>query len=341
MKKWLFLFALLGCAAVAAPRASAQDDEAGDEGAAADDALPDEGTDPPPSTSSTPADAGATQTSSGPSSSGGSSSSGSSSDASSGTAAPMVINVHAGDRDGRRDDEEPPQQSPVDPHELPGESYHHLGVFARGIFAPQFIQNLFVAGGTNGLNAGVGAFYNYRRDGLNIIAEVWWAGFFAAGPFRGLNESAFEMEWVESELYVVFGSLALMWSIPVTSWLAFEIGFGLGFGGVFGGLYRTEAYPDPNTGFTACRGPGDPDVRDMGQVYCDESTATGGEGSYQRRENSPEPYNFSGGVPPLWFWIDLPRLAIRIKPLRQFQIRVEGGFAAYAFYAGGSVALGF
>ncbi|MCZ7683853.1 MAG: hypothetical protein M5U28_35850 [Sandaracinaceae bacterium] len=191
----------------------------------------------------------------------------------------------------REEEEEEPQQSPVDPHELEGQSYHHLGVFARGIFAPQFIQNLFVAGGTNGLNVGLGAFYNYRRDGLNIIAEVWWAGFYAAGPFRGLNETDFETEWVESELSVVFGSLALMWSIPLTSWLAFEIGFGLGFGGVFGGLYRTEAPPAAD-GWEACTGEGNPDP-----AYCDASTSNGGEGSYQRVENSPEPYNSSGGVP--------------------------------------------
>ncbi len=330
MKKWLFLFALLGCAAVVTPRASAQD-EAGDEGAGVEDPPPDEPDDPPPDTSGGATDAGLTETSSGSPSSGGSPSS----SGSAGSSGPMVINVHAGDRDRDDDEEEEPQQSPVDPHELEGQSYHHLGVFARGIFAPQFIQNLFVAGGTNGLNVGLGAFYNYRRDGLNIIAEVWWAGFYAAGPFRGLSETDFETEWVESELSVVFGSLALMWSIPLTSWLAFEIGFGLGFGGVFGGLYRTEAHPTAD-GWEACAGEGNPDP-----AYCDPSTSNGGEGSYQRVENSPEPYNFSGGVPPLWFWIDLPRLAIRIKPLRQLQIRVEGGFAAYAFYAGGSVALGF
>lgn len=320
MKKSVLFFALVCCVGVVVPRALAQD------------APQEEGATDPATDQAAPEDAGGTSTTS---DSGGSPSSGPAT--SSGSSGPMVINVHAGAEsdDDDDEDEEPPPQSPVDPHELEGQSYHHIGVFARGLFAPQFIQNLFVNGGTDGLNVGLGAFYNYRRDGLNIIAEVWWAGFYAQGPFYGLEETPFETEWVESELSVVFGSIALMWSIPLTSWLAFEIGFGLGFGGVFGGLYRTEAYPTAD-GFQACTGEGNPDPG-----YCDTSTANGGEGNYDRVENSPEDYNFSGGVPPLWFWVDLPRLAIRIKPLRQLQIRIEGGFAAYAFYAGGSLAFGF
>ena len=266
-------------------------------------------------------------------------SSGSPAPARSGT---TVINIHERDRDrGRDDDDEAPQQSYFDPHELPGESYHHVGVFARGIIAPQFIQNLFVQGGFTALNVGVGGFYNYRKDGLNIIAEVWWAGFYGTGPFAGLNEPDAAMEIVESELQVVFGSIALMWSITLTSWLAIEVGLGLGFGGVFGGLYRTEAHPT-SEGWTACNDVANPpSVSSNGEAYCDRREADGGEGHYQRLDRTPNPYNFSGGVPPLWFWVDLPRVAIRIKPLRQIQIRVEGGFAAYAFHVGSSLAFGF
>ena len=261
------------------------------------------------------------------------------------TSGTTVINIHERDRDRDRDDEEEeaPQQSYFDPHELEGESYHHVGVFARGIIAPQFIQNLFVQGGFTALNVGVGGFYNYRKDGLNIIAEVWWAGFYGTGPFAGLNEPDAAMEIVESELQVVFGSIALMWSITLTSWFAIEVGLGLGFGGVFGALYRTEAHPT-SEGWTACNDVANPpSVSSNGEAYCDprEGTTPTAEGHYQRLDGTPNPYNFSGGVPPLWFWVDLPRVAIRIKPLRQIQIRVEGGFAAYAFHFGSSLAFGF
>ncbi len=281
----------------------------------------------------------------GPTTSSGSSSSAPSSGASSGGAAPMVINVNAGrdDDDDDEEEEEPPPQSPIDPHENPGESYHHLGVFARGLFVPQALQGLFVDGGRDSFNAGTGVFYNYRRDGLNIIAEVWWAGFHTQAPYHGLNETDFETEWIESELNVVFANIVLMWSIPIADWLAFEIGFGVGFGGVYGGLYRTEAYPDGSGGWAPCNGPANPNSE-----YCDapdpsygDSSRAQGEGSYDRYYRTSQPYNFSGGVPPLFFWLDLPRIAIRIKPMKQIQIRVEGGYAAYAVYFGGSLAFGF
>ncbi len=245
----------------------------------------------------------------------------------------MVINVNT--HDGEDDEDPEPQQSAIDPHELPGHSYHHVGVFARGLFVPQAIQNLFVSGGANALNVGTGVFYNYRRDGLNIMAEVWWAGFHTQSFFKGRNDMPTEYEWVESELNAVFANIVLMWDLNITDWLAFEIGFGIGFGGVYGGLYRTEAHPAAG-GYAPCVAPGNPDP-----VYCDASSQTGGVGSYDRLQRRSQPYNFSGGVPPMFFWLDLPRVAVRIQPMRQLQIRVEGGYALYALYFGGSLAFGF
>lgn len=318
MRKLVLFFACLGLIGIATPRAQAQDAAA--EGDATQDAAP------PADDGGGTSDAEASSSTPPPSSS-----------------APMVINVNT--RDDHEDEEEeepPPQQSPIDPHEIEGQGYHQVGVFARGLFAPQFIQNLFVAGGTNALNVGTGVFYNYRRDGLNIMAEVWWAGFHAQAPFHGLNETDFETEWIESELNVVFANLVLMWSIPIADWLAFEVGFGIGFGGVYGGLYRTEAHPT-SEGWRPCDAPGNPNAG-----YCDapdpsygDTSRDNGEGSYDRYYRTSQPYNFSGGVPPLFFWVDLPRVAIRIQPMRQIQIRVEGGFAAYAIYFGGSLAFGF
>jgi hypothetical protein len=248
---------------------------------------------------------------------------------------PIIVAVHDDD------EEEEPEPSPVDPHEREGDNLYHFGVFARGIFAPQFIQNLFVEGGSNALNAGVGAFFNYRRDGFNVIAEVWWAGFYQTGPYHGLGETELETEWVEAELSVGMVSFAFMWSVPIASWLAFEIGFGLGFGGVFGDMWRTEAYPDAtaSAGWTPCVDEND-GPSGAAPDYCDDPPPAG-EGSYDRRNGTSQPYNFAGGVPPIWFWADLPRIALRIKPIRQIQIRIEAGFALYAFHFGGSLAFGF
>lgn len=254
----------------------------------------------------------------------------------------IVVNVH--DDDEEEEEEPEPEPSPFDPHERPGDERFFLGAFVRGIFAPQFIQNLFVEGGTNRLNPGAGLFFNYRKDGFNIIAEVWWASFYAQAPFHGLNETDFETEWLESELSTVLVNFAFMWSVPIASFLAIELGFGLGFGGVFGNLWRTEAYPDAGSsaGWSPCADVGNaPNNPSAGPDYCDADPAHGGEGSYNRRDRTPEPTNFSGGVPPLWFWVDLPRVAIRINPIRQLQLRVDAGFALYGFHFGGSLAIGF
>lgn len=257
---------------------------------------------------------------------------------------PSTIVVHVpSDADEDDEEDEEPERNPFDPHELPEDKLVHFGVFARGIFVPQYGQNFFVAGGNDALRPGAGAFFNYRQSDLNFIVEVWGASFFNTAAYRGINETPFEMEWVESELSVLFVNLAVMYSLQITSWLAFEIGGGLGLGGVFGGLWRTEAYPDPMAaaGWSPCARPGDPRGDFPDGAYCDRSASAGGEGSYQRLEGEPEPYNFSGGVPPLWFWVELPRVALRIKPIRQLQIRVEGSFAIYGFSFGGSLAVGF
>lgn len=248
--------------------------------------------------------------------------------------APIIVNIESDDDD---DEEEEPERSPLDPYEADGDQLYHFGAFLRGIFIPQYGQNFFVAGGNDALRPAAGVFFNYRQDGFNFLTEVWWANFFNVAPYRGINETEFETEWIESELNVLFVSLVAMFSIPLTSWLAIEIGGGLGFGGIFGDLWRTEAYPDPMAaaGWTPCNGPGDPSPE-----YCDDAPP-GGEGSYQRQSGTSEPYNFEGGVPPLWFWVELPRVAIRFKPMRQFQLRAEAGFVVYGFHFGASAAIGF
>lgn len=272
---------------------------------------------------------------------------------------PIVVQVHTGDQRGSDDDdddeaeeEEPAGRNPFDPTELQGDELYHFGVFARGIFVPQFIQNLFVSGGSNALRYGAGIMFNYRRDGFNMIVEVWGADFAHAAPYHGLNEADTETEWLEVELDLLFVNFAAMWSIEIASWLAIEVGFGLGAGGVFGNLWRTEAYPDRDapSGWTPCAHDTVPTdatphggTDAAGTRYCDESEARDPafEGSYQRLENTAEPQNFTGGVPPVFFWVDIPRIAIRIKPIRQIQLRLEGGFALFGFHFGGSLAIGF
>lgn len=254
--------------------------------------------------------------------------------------------------------------SETDPRERPDTDYFLVGAFTRGVIVPTFIQALFVTYSPGArstgepVNMGAGGFFTWRRNGFGVTAEVWYLGFQTAGYYHGLSAADTEFEFIESNLGAVFGNFLFGWNIAVTDWFGFDIGFGLGFGGLVGDLYRTEAYRDPGTGTLApCLGPGNP-----AGPYCDDSlelrSANGRldgsrqmGGTYQRHRtgdpnidsrNGPNPWYFGdGGVPPMFFWIDLPRIGLRFKPIRQVQIQINGGYNLYGFNFGGSLAYGF
>lgn len=262
---------------------------------------------------------------------------------------------------------EGPVASDTDPRERSDTDYFFLGAFARGVIVPTFIQGLFVEyeGGVGAtgepVNMGAGAQFTWRRNGFGVTAEVWYLGFGHAGYYHGPGAADTEFELVESNLGAIFGNFLFGWSIDVTDWFAFDIGFGLGFGGMIGNLYRTEAYRDTATGqLNRCRGPNSPpttigycedpvELRNPSTGRLDDSRTRGG--TYQRTgdptidglaNNGPNPWYFGdGGVPPMFFWLDLPRIGLRFKPIRQIQIRVDGGYNLYGFNFGGSVAYGF
>jgi hypothetical protein len=254
--------------------------------------------------------------------------------------------------------------SETDPRERPDTDYFFLGAFARGVIVPTFVQGLFVqysAGQRSTgepVNMGAGGFFTWRRNGFGVTAEVWYLGFGTAGYYHGLGAADDEFEFIESSLGAVFGNFVFGWSIDVTDWFAFDIGFGLGFGGMVGSLYRTEAYRATGTQeLQPCMGPGTPAA--SGCEGSLELRGTGGRlddtrqrgGTYQRfttgdptidGRNGASPWYFGdGGVPPMFFWLDLPRIGLRFKPIRQIQIQVNGGYNLYGFNFGGSLAYGF
>ncbi len=254
--------------------------------------------------------------------------------------------------------------SETDPRERPDTDYFFLGAFARGVIVPTFIQGLLVqyspGQGSTGepVNAGVGGSFTWRRNGFGVTAEVWYLGFGSTGYYHGLGAADDEYERVESNLGAIFGNFLFGWSIDVTEWFAFDIGFGLGFGGMVGSLYRTEAYRQTGTQeLAACAGPATPaasgcegtlELRGSGGRL-DDTRQRGG--TYQRyvsgdptvdARNGAAPWYFGdGGVPPMFFWLDLPRIGLRFKPIRQIQIQVNGGYNLYGFNFGGSLSYGF
>ena len=252
-----------------------------------------------------------------------------------------------------------------DPIERPDTDYFFFGAFARGVIVPEFIQSIFVqteagqgSGGTP-LNMGAGAYFNYRRNGFNITAEAWYLGFGTSAYYHGIGAADTEYEHIQSTMGAIFGSFLFGWSFDVTNWFAIDLGFGLGFGGLVGNLTRDEAYRDSSTRtLRTCSGPAMPataegycepgvEVRDAaGRIPDDQAGGTyqslrTGDPTIDGR-NGPNPWYFGGGgVPPMFFWLDLPRVGIRIKPIHQVQIRIDGGYNLYGFNFGGSLGYGF
>lgn len=230
--------------------------------------------------------------------------------------------------------------------------YFNFGFLTRGIVVPDFLISAFVQyHGGSPVEGTLGGYFAWRRNGLNFIVEAGYTGLYGDGFFHGMNAADSEMEYVQAHLGVVFGSVQVQWAIPVNQYFAIDIGFGLSLGGTIGNLYRQEATPDStaSSGYRPCVGP-----NDAGGTYCEgtvERVGTNGRldgsrqmgGTYQLQNNGapgtgPNPFYFGdGGIPPMFGWLDLPRVTARITPIRQLVIRVDLSYNLYGFAFGGSI----
>ncbi|MEC7526255.1 MAG: hypothetical protein VYE22_40615 [Myxococcota bacterium] len=232
----------------------------------------------------------------------------------------------------------------TDPFEAADTDYFFIGGFYRHVIIPGFIQELFVEGGIDGSNPGAGLTFNYRRNNFNIVANAWWNNASGQGFFRASGDPPNETEFIDVQLGVVFFTAEFLWSFPITDWLAFELGFDLGFGFIYGDLRRTEAYETTRGSgeYRVCDDVNDPDAP---AGYCDgprlpPSTCFRESGGHYDC-NEPNWFTDGGDTPFLFPWVSLPHIAVRIKPIKQIQIRIDGGYGLYSFFFGGSLSYGF
>ncbi|MGF1465063.1 MAG: hypothetical protein ACFCGT_02915 [Sandaracinaceae bacterium] len=237
-------------------------------------------------------------------------------------------------------------RSSTDPFEAQDESYFFLGAFGRWVGMPRFLQNVFIDGGVDANNPGVGLDFTWRKNQFSVGAQVWWMNGQGTGFYRLTNDPIDETEFIDADLGVIFVNATFLWAFPFTDWFAFELGFDVGLGFVYGDLMRTEAYPTnypaDQTGppYSVCNGPGDPESGqfcepDVAPTPCHQNL-----GGHYGPCNEPSWIN-GGDRPLIWPWISLPHLALRFKPVRQLMIRIDGGYAIWGFFAGGSASYGF
>lgn len=230
-----------------------------------------------------------------------------------------------------------------DPYEDPHTGYYFAGVMYRHIIVPTFIQHLFADGGVTASDPGVGGEFTYRKDGFSITGSLWWQNFAFVNPFRTNGDSAFNTEIINSNWSSIIGAVSFMWSTPFNDMLALEYGVDLGLGVVLGNGTRSEAYPSNGPGsvggYHACSMANDPNEVPNG-VYCAPNP---GGGTSATDDQNGEHYNVTarkwtdgGSVPNVIPWLGLPHIALRFKPVHQFQARLDMGFFGGFFFGLGA-----
>ena len=223
-------------------------------------------------------------------------------------------------------------RSATDPFEEEHTPYYFLGAFYRHTWTPKFLIGLFTDEQTSASNPAFGLEFTYRKDSFEIITSLWYQSYSVNGPFRGNGDTVMETEFIDSDLKAAFVGAAFLWSTMFTDWIGLEYGLDIGIGGVWGDLERNEAYPSDASGsvggYAPCSGPGDP----ASPSFCE---AAGG-------NYGNEPSWIDGGSRPV-VWARLaPHLAVRIKPIHQVVLRIDGGFDIFSgFFFGGAAAFGF
>jgi hypothetical protein len=235
----------------------------------------------------------------------------------------------------------PATRDSTDPYEDPAEGYYFIGAFYRHVVVPKFMQNLFVDGGVTVSNPGFGVQFEYRKSGFSIIGSVWWQDFGFSGPFREAGDLDINTEIIDSKWSTLFASASFLWSTAFNDMFAIEYGLDVGLGMVLGSGRRTEAYPGSEVeGYNRCSGPLDP----RNPAYCGPTVsggATDPDGSDGEHYNVvARKWSDGGSVPNVVPWLGLPHIALRFKPIRQLQVRVDGGFFA-GFWFGASLSYGF
>ena len=211
------------------------------------------------------------------------------------------------------------------PVELPGRTYHFVGLRYRGIIVPKFMMNLFGDGGTTVYIDAIGPEFGVRRDGFEYLFSLWWADYgMEETPFKASDDPDVAWEIVESEINVVYLTADFLWSHDFSPEFALNYGMGAGFGIVWGPLYRTQAHPagsDDPYEYEKCDDEFRPDP-----VYCDDDN--------EHYDDYTEPSWADGGSKPVLFpWFVL-QTGFRFKPHRHFAGRIDLGFGTSGFFFG-------
>jgi hypothetical protein len=214
------------------------------------------------------------------------------------------------------------------PEEDPKKTYYFVGLRYRAQVVPQFMIDLFGAGGKTVFANGVGPELTIRKNGFEYVFSGWWTSYaFDWTPFKGKNDPATAWELVKSNIQVLYLTTDFNWTNQVTPTFGLNLGIGAGIGVVWGDLNRNQAWPAGNpsdpSAYRRCTATGDP----IG-AYC--------AGDNNHYGNYSEPSWANGGQKPMFFpWLGFGP-GIRLKPHRNFMMRLDVGWGLIGPYFGAS-----
>jgi hypothetical protein len=203
------------------------------------------------------------------------------------------------------------------PLELPNKTYYFVGMRYRGLLMPKFMMNLFGDGGTSVYSNALGPEFTVRRNNFEYVLSAWWADYsMSPTPFKASTDSEQAWEIVTSKLNALYLTSDFNWSSQINPVFGLNFGLGAGFGFVWGDLIRVQAYREEGTRrLLPCNRENDPN-----SFYCNPA-------DNNHFNNYKEPSWTGGGSKPIVFpWFAL-QTGLRIKPHKNFMMRVDAGWA--------------
>ena len=223
---------------------------------------------------------------------------------------------------------------------------------------PAFLINLFVNEGPNLVaTSTVGLSFDYRKDHFSLVPGINFTeyGFDPVLFLQKGKDPADPGDWgvVHSTLKGVYVTIDLLWSVPLlkTGQWDFEFGFSAGLGAIFGDLYNTWVTNTPIGGATTfksqdgtlfyqCTQPSAVNAVAPGDGTFPQGCNTGNHQNATISKTGPGPghrepnwFDSPGGaIPTVFPWLSLPILGFRIKPIKQIEMRLNGGFSVTGFF---------
>jgi hypothetical protein len=226
-----------------------------------------------------------------------------------------------------------PESDITDVAEKDGVKYYFLGLRYRGTVIPKFMINLFVDEGATVYSNSIGIELDMRKDGFSLIPNITYTEYGTDDIlFKQKSKPDVEQNWsvVNSSLKAIYLGTDLLWSASLSKNIDFEYGAGFGLGFIFGDLMNNWVYDSGTTGayYASSNGHHYNMCQTVDPAHAGCTPGGHSNSDVNKVGGYTEPSWVNGGSKPNVFpRITFPLLGLRIKPIKQFEGRLQVGFS--------------